>query len=44
MKASLAPHKKKFQKKGEKQTYALFVTLLDLTAEFDDMLKISEIS
>jgi phosphorylcholine metabolism protein LicD len=44
MKANLAPNKKKISKKEEKkQTYALFATLLDLTTEFDDMLKNSEI-
>jgi predicted GIY-YIG superfamily endonuclease len=44
MKANLAPNKKKkFKKKEKKQTYALFARLLDLTTEFDDMLKNSEI-
>ncbi len=31
------------KKKEKKQTYALFATLVDLTTEFDDMLKNSEI-
>ncbi len=44
MKANLAPNKNTILKKKEKKkTYALFATLLDLTTEFDDMLKNSEI-
>jgi hypothetical protein len=44
MKANLAPNKKQCKKTGEKANLCIVCyTLLDLTTEFDDMLKNSEI-